>query len=68
MFVSSKEGCNNDRIVCYPLSLFQELGLTVERDEITTWLTSDLYDPGVQMLTDTEICDLVSKSCDSSES
>ena len=39
----------------------------VECDEITTWLESDVNDSGVQMLTDTEICDLVSKSCDGSE-
>ena len=39
----------------------------VECDEITIWLASDDNDPGVQMLTDSEICDLVSKSCDDSE-
>lgn len=49
------------------LQSFQQLGLTVESDEITTWLASDVNDPGIQMLTDSEICDLVSKSSDGSE-
>ena len=68
VFASSKEGCSSDKdgVLSFK-TLFQELGLMVECDEITTWLASDVNDPGVQMLTDTEICDLVSKSCDGSE-
>ena len=34
--------------------------MTVECDEIAAWLASDDNDPGVQMLTDSEYCDLVS--------
>ena len=56
VIASSKEGCSIDKH-----------GLTVMRDKITTWLTSDDNDLGVQMLTNSKICDLVSKSCDDSE-
>lgn len=68
VITSSQEGCSGDKLgeLCFK-SLFQELELTVESDEITIWLESDVNDPGVQMLTDSEICDLVSKSCDGSE-
>ena len=55
---SSKEGCSSDKdSVLSFKTLFQELGLMIECDEITTWLASDVNDSGVQMLTDTEICD-----------
>ena len=68
VYTSSKEGYSSDKeCVLSFKTLFQELGLMVKCDEITTWLESDVNDSGVQMLTDTEICDLVSKSCDGSE-
>lgn len=65
VITSSQEGCSGDElgVLCFK-SLFQELGLTAESEEITTWLESDVNDPGVQMLTDSEICDFVSNGSD----
>ncbi len=39
--------------------MFAELRLNLEDEEIASWLESDFNDPGVQILSDTEICDLV---------
>ena len=41
-------------------SLFRELGLNVEPKELGEWLSSDCNDTGCEVLTDAEICDLVS--------
>ena len=41
--------------------LFQELGLNIEQEELSEWLSSDLQDTGCETLTDEQICDLVSK-------
>ena len=38
-------------------SLFKELSVNIESDKITEWLNSDANDKGVQMYTDSEICD-----------
>lgn len=46
-------------------TLFSELGVEIESDEINEWLTSDANDGGVHIYTDTEICELVSRSEDS---
>ena len=40
-------------------SLFRELGVEIERSKIMEWLNSDANDKGVQIYTDSEICDLV---------
>ena len=42
-------------------SIFGQVGFQLEEDEIYHWLESDLNDPGVQRLSDSEICDLVSE-------
>ncbi len=39
--------------------MFAELGLSLEDRENASWLESDYNDPRVQILSDTEICDLV---------
>ena len=49
-------------------SLFKELSVNIESDKIMEWLNSDANDKGVQMYTDSEICDLVSRSEDTTES
>ena len=41
-------------------SLFRELGLNVEPKELCEWLSTDCNDTGCEVLTDAEICDLVS--------
>ena len=38
---------------------FQELGYSMDENEISTWLNSDSNDPGFQLMTDDEICDHV---------
>ena len=38
---------------------FQELGYSMDANEISTWLNSDSNDPGFQLMTDDEICDHV---------
>ena len=38
---------------------FQELGYSIDENEISTWLKSDSNDPGFQLMTDDEICDHV---------
>ena len=37
----------------------QELGYSMDENEISTWLNSDSNDPGFQLMTDDEICDHV---------
>lgn len=49
-------------------TLFKELGVEIEPDKITEWLNSDANDKGVQIYTDSEICEIVSRSKDSVES
>ena len=49
-------------------SLFKELSVNIESAKIMEWLNSDANDKGVQMYTDSEICDLVSRSEDTTES
>lgn len=39
--------------------MFQELGFTLTKHEVTEWLDNDADDQGVQLYTDSEICDLV---------
>ena len=36
---------------------FQELGYSIDDNEISTWLNSDSNDPGFQLMTDDEICE-----------
>ena len=40
-------------------SMFQELGYVLTPQEVAKWLDSDANDPGIQLYTDSEICDLV---------
>ena len=44
---------------------FQELGYSMDENEIHTWLNSDYSDPGFQLMTDDEICEhVLSKDLD----
>ena len=36
---------------------FQELGYSMDENEISTWLNSDSNDPGFQLMTDDKLCD-----------
>ena len=38
---------------------FQELGYSIDENEISTWLNSDSNNPGFQLMTDDEICEHV---------
>ena len=38
---------------------FQELGYSMDENEIHTWLNSDSSDPSFQLMTDDEICERV---------
>ena len=40
-------------------SMFEELGCDLNQQEVAEWLSSDANDSGVQVYTDSEICDLV---------
>ena len=42
--------------------MLKEIGFDTDTDTIAEWLSSDAADPGVQLFTDSEICELVSKS------
>ena len=42
--------------------MLKEIGFDTDTDTIAEWLSSDSADPGVQLFTDSEICELVSKS------
>ena len=44
--------------------MLKEIGHDADADTIAKWLSSDSADPGVQLFTDSEICELVSKSGD----
>ena len=44
--------------------MFQELGHALTQQEVAEWLDQDANDPGVQLYTDSEICDLVSSRGD----
>lgn len=44
--------------------LFEELGVNLDADGISAWLDCDSNICGVQVFSDTEICDLVSRSTD----
>ena len=46
---------------------FKEIGFIMDADTIIKWLSSDFMDPGVQVFTDSEICELVSKSASEKE-
>ena len=37
----------------------QEVGYSMEKNEISAWLNRDTTDPGFQLMTDDEICDQV---------
>ena len=63
----SEPGIANDAPIEDFQMLFQELGVEMESDEITSWLDSDVEDPGVQIYTDTEICEIVSQASDEVE-
>ena len=44
---------------------FQELGYSMDENEIHTWLNSDSSDPSFQLMTDDEICEhVLSKDLD----
>lgn len=47
--------CNISEFQC----IFQELGLNIDTNELSEWLSSDWNDTGCKTLTDTEICDFV---------
>ena len=49
-------------------TLFHELGVEIEPDKIDEWLDSDINDCGVHIYSDAEICELVSREQDSTES
>ena len=42
--------------------MFQEIGFTLNQQELADWLYNDANDPGVQIYTDGEICDLVTNA------
>lgn len=44
------------------IAMFEELGISVEKNAITDWLDSDLNELCVPVYTDEEICNLVSQS------
>ena len=46
---------------CEFMNMFEELGFDLSQGEISEWLESDTSDSGVQVYTDMEICDLVTK-------
>lgn len=39
--------------------MFEEIGYALNQQELAEWLSSDANDSGVQIYTDSEICDLV---------
>ena len=47
--------------------MFKEVGFDMDADTIIEWLGSDSMEPGVQVFTDSEICELVSKSASENE-
>ena len=48
-------------------SMFRELCIEIEPSDIVSWLDSDIGNSGVQIYTDDEICELVSRSTDDIE-
>ena len=49
--------------------LFAQLGVEMSPEDVVDWLESDSNDEGVQIYTDTEICDLVSRdTCQEADS
>ena len=46
---------------------FQELGYSMNEDDISTWLRSDRNDPGFHIMSEDEICDYVSSEVDHQE-
>ena len=60
---SSKEDCSSSEAGIASFgSLFHELGFNLQADVISEWLDNDANDSGVQIFTDVEICECVSKS------
>ena len=60
---SSKEDCSSSDVGIASFgSLFHELGFNIQADVISEWLDNDANDSGVQIFTDSEICEFVSKS------
>ena len=47
--------------------MFKEIGFDLDADTIVEWLSSDSMDPGVQVFSESEICELVSKPADEDE-
>lgn len=47
--------------------MFEQIGYNLEDGDIYSWLESDYNEPGVQVFSDTEICDLVSHDTSESE-
>ena len=39
--------------------MFDEMRFSLDQQEVAEWLNSDINDPGVQIYTDSEICDMV---------
>ena len=48
-------------------TMFRELGIEIDPTDIVSWLDSDIGNSGVQIYTDDEICELVSRSQDDNE-
>ena len=48
-------------------TMFRELGIEIDPSDIVSWLDSDIGNSGVQIYTDNEICELVSRSKDEIE-
>ena len=63
---------SNEEHISQFKEVFQQIAYEVNDEEVYEWLTCDTDDQGVQKLTDSEICQLVSDSkdddCDSDES
>ena len=55
---------SNEENISQFKGVFQQVGYEIDDEEVYEWLTCDVDDQGVQMLTDSEICQLVSDSKD----
>ena len=55
---------SNEEHISQFKEVFQQVGYEVNDEEVHEWLTCDMDDQGVQMLTDSEICQLISEGKD----
>jgi hypothetical protein len=61
---NTEEFADDDVPVEHFQMLFQEFGYDIEGEKIIEWLESDASDSGVQVYTEAEICEMVSRSCE----